>query len=218
MTQKQRHPAFCVPFSPHRRHYSTHSRLLHVRTYSTVALDPRSPPISTPPAMLLGKIFSHVSYARYCTYSTYRAVPRNVRCVHLLDRERKISESLFLWFWKMRMEKFYSRDKLFYHIWYMWSKTLFSVFVSRKQKPFFFFILAIFARIFSFCGPIFCLSDRIFCLCESFSHFLFMWSHFPFMLIIFTFSVYVKKSNVLFMWINFKFSVYGITFTPTSSH
>jgi hypothetical protein len=44
-----------------------------------------------------------------------------------------------------------------------------------------------------------------------------MWSHFPFMLIIFTFSVYVKRSNFLFMWINFKFSVYVIL-THTSSH
>ena len=85
--------------------------------------------------------------------------------MYLFDWEWKISESLFLWFWKMRMEKFHSRDNLFYHIWYMWSKTMFSVFVSRKQKLFFFFILAIFARIFSFHDPIFCLSNHIFWLC-----------------------------------------------------
>ena len=106
--------------------------------------------------------------------------------LHLLDWERKISESLFLWFWKMRMEKFYSRDKLFYHIWYMWSKTLFSVFVSRKQKPFFFFHSCHFRQDIQF----------------SWSHFLFKWFHFLFMLIIFTFSVYVIT-----------FSVYVIAFS-----
>jgi len=112
-------------------------------------------------------------------YSRAQKLAWDCTWVHLLDWEWKISESLFLWFWKMRMEKFHSRDNLFYHIWYMWSKTLFSVFVSQKQKLFFFHSC-------HFCQDIQIL----------WSHFLFKWSHFLFMLKKITFSVYVITFSV----------------------
>ena len=102
---------------------------------------------------------------KQCYHFKFGSLRRFFLCWDLLDREWKVSKSFFLWFWKVRMEKFHSH-LIFLILFGKCDLKLFFLFLCHKNRKIFFsFILAIFTRIFSFCDPIFCLCDCIFCLC-----------------------------------------------------